>query len=118
MLEDKITDDQVICLVFAGPFLGEVCHGEFDIASSHLFACIRDHPLGKIESMDLLSNLREEYRVLPGSAADLDDRLELQVGKRLPQHVMVEIARQVLITVVGSGPIVICVLDTHVSLAN
>src|SRR5687768_6692841 len=68
--------------------------------------------------MDALSPLRQEDRVLPRAAADLQDGIKTLIRKLFLQNLFIEIARQVPIRVIGLRPFVVCLLNAYRHISN
>src|SRR5512147_367942 len=100
MFKDKVADDQIVERILARPLAGKISDGKFYISCSYFASGFLDHPLGKIERVNAFANLREKGCVLAGSTSDLENGLEMQISKRLPQHILIEITRQVLVAVI------------------
>src|ERR671912_2509617 len=113
MFQNKVTDNKIKFSVIARPLFRNISDGEYDVLCRYFLPGFLDHSLGKIERVDTVSNLGEKRTVLPRSASDLKDRVEMQIGKCLSGHLLVEIPCEIIICIVGIRPFVIGFLNIH-----
>jgi len=114
VLKDEVAGDEIGEMIIARPALGEVGLGESDVgAVREFFVGARDHARRKIKGRHTFADMREKLSILAGAAASFDDRRVACIAHNTFEDGVVEIARGVLVRVVGLGPIVIGGLDGH-----